>query len=94
MHNPEAWILPNRIGKLSVSRPIGGEKRGMGILDGLTLLLLLVVGLCLGLLGFFDFDALAWAVGEHNRILVYQATGVSAVWQCFRQHRWWRLNDE
>jgi uncharacterized membrane protein YuzA (DUF378 family) len=66
----------------------------MGIVDGLTLLLLLVVGFCLGLFGFFGFDALAWAVGEQNRFLVYQATGVAAVWQFFRQHRWWRLDDE
>jgi hypothetical protein len=48
-----------------------------GLIDFLTLVLILAAGLQLGLQGFFGWDAVGLLFGAHERI--------SAVWQIFRQ---------
>ena len=59
----------------------------MWAIDAPTLLLVLLGAIYLGLLGFFNFDAISWALGEGYRQLTFQVVGVAAVWQLLRQ-RW------
>jgi hypothetical protein len=53
-------------------------------IDFLSLVLILVAGIELGLIGLFGFSVLAWLFGSW-RPFVYDAVGVSAVWQILRQ---------
>ena len=53
-------------------------------IDFLSLVLILVAGIELGLIGLFGFSVLAWLFGSW-RPFVYDAVGVSAVWQIMRQ---------
>jgi uncharacterized membrane protein YuzA (DUF378 family) len=55
-----------------------------GLIDFLTLVLILAAGLQLGLQGFFGWDAAGHLFGEHERI-AFMIVGLSAVWQIFRQ---------
>jgi hypothetical protein len=52
--------------------------------DFLSLVLILVAGIELGLIGLFGFSVLAWLFGSW-RPFVYDAVGVSAIWQILRQ---------
>ena len=52
--------------------------------DFLSLFLILVAGIELGLIGLFGFSVLAWLFGSW-RPFVYDAVGVSAIWQILRQ---------
>jgi uncharacterized membrane protein YuzA (DUF378 family) len=60
----------------------------MGAIDGPTLLLVLGAGICLGLYGFFGFDAVSWALGEQYKPTAAMVVGMAAVWQLLRQP-WW-----
>jgi uncharacterized membrane protein YuzA (DUF378 family) len=53
-------------------------------IDFLSLVLILVAGIELGLIGLFGFSVLTWLFGSW-RPFVYDAVGVSAVWQILRQ---------
>ena len=53
--------------------------------DQLTLVIILVAGICIGLLGLLGLDVVTWAGGEDYKHLVYDVVGVAAVWQLFRQ---------
>jgi uncharacterized protein len=52
--------------------------------DFLSLVLIIVAGIELGLIGLFGFSLVAWLFGSW-RPFVYDAIGVSAVWQILRQ---------
>jgi uncharacterized membrane protein YuzA (DUF378 family) len=52
--------------------------------DFLSLVMILLAGIELGLLGAFGFSLLGWLFGSW-RSFAYDAVGVSAVWQFFRQ---------
>jgi hypothetical protein len=52
--------------------------------DFFSLILIVVAGIELGLIGLFGFSLLAWLFGSW-RPFVYDAVGVSAVWQIARQ---------
>ena len=56
----------------------------MWILDFPSLVLIIAAGLQLGVLGLFGWDAAAAVFGTYTKA-VYIATGISAVWQLFRQ---------
>jgi hypothetical protein len=52
------------------------------------LLLVLGAGICLGLYGFFGFDAVSWALEEQYKPTAAMIAGISAIWQFVRQP-WW-----
>jgi uncharacterized membrane protein YuzA (DUF378 family) len=52
--------------------------------DFFSLVLIVVAGIELGLIGFFGFSVVTWLFGSW-RPLVYDAVGVSTVWQILRQ---------
>ncbi len=52
--------------------------------DFFTLILILVAGVELGLIGFFDFSFLTRLFGSWHTV-AYDVIGVSAVWQILRQ---------
>jgi uncharacterized membrane protein YuzA (DUF378 family) len=56
------------------------------IIDRPTQALILFGGICVGLIGIFDFDLLHWLFGRWESS-AQAAIGVSAVWQTLRQ-RW------
>jgi uncharacterized membrane protein YuzA (DUF378 family) len=56
----------------------------MWIIDCPTLILVIVAGLCLGLVGVFGWDAPGDLLGAHKN-LAFMLIGLSAVWQLFRQ---------
>jgi uncharacterized membrane protein YuzA (DUF378 family) len=47
----------------------------------------MIGGFCLGLLGFFGFDLIGWAIGEGSKRAMFAIMGLATVWQFFRQ-RW------
>ena len=55
------------------------------MMDLSTLMLVLLGGVCLGALGFFEIDILAKALGATGSRIAEAAIGLSAVWQLFRQ---------
>jgi uncharacterized membrane protein YuzA (DUF378 family) len=59
----------------------------VGFVDFWTLWIILFAAFDLGIIGFFDFDTMAWAFGSHEKgaLLV---VGLSACWQLCRQKLW------
>jgi uncharacterized membrane protein YuzA (DUF378 family) len=55
-----------------------------GLLDFLTLAMLLAAGVELAVIGLFGFSVLTWLFGSGQRI-VYDAMGFAAIWQLIRQ---------
>jgi uncharacterized membrane protein YuzA (DUF378 family) len=55
-----------------------------GLVDFLTLVLILAAGLQLGLQGFLGWDAAGHLFGDRERF-AFMLVGVAAVWQIFRQ---------
>jgi len=53
-------------------------------IDLLTLVLILIAGIELGLIGFFGFSLFGWLFGSWKPI-AYDAAGIAALWQLFRQ---------
>lgn len=56
-------------------------------IDFVTFYLVLLAGIELGCVGYFNFSPIAWVFGSW-KTGVYIAAGVSALWQCTRQRMW------
>lgn len=55
----------------------------MKTINKIALVLCIIGGLNWGLIGFFQFDAVAWIFGGQDSVLsriIYAAVGVAAVW--------------
>jgi uncharacterized membrane protein YuzA (DUF378 family) len=57
----------------------------MKTLSTLSFILIIIGGLNWGLVGFFNFDLVAWIFGEMTTVsrIVYALVGISAVWSIF-----------
>ncbi len=53
-------------------------------IDFITLVLIIVAGLHIGIIGFFEINLAEMTFGSHVA-LIYEIVGVSAIWQLLRQ---------